>query len=138
MKTEARFKRQFDPTYNGTRHYSKFPKSETVPDLNLTVRQLMERHTRGISMQEQPREEHYFEDEPLPVIRDLNDIADYKEENKARKEALENKLKQEREKRAKQQAEQAEKARQQASQQSTAQAAQKEGNATTEPAKEGS
>ena len=50
-----------------------------MPDLNLTVRQLLQNHTRGKTSEIEVREPVYFEQE-IPTIRDITDVEKYKEQ----------------------------------------------------------
>mgnify|MGYP000692385051 CR=1 FL=1 len=62
-------------------HIIDYGPSKTVPDQNLTVKNLMERHTRGIGTGVTEREPIYLPDH-LEVKRpqDLTEILEYKEE----------------------------------------------------------
>lgn len=74
-----RFRVQFDFTYTGLDNLDMTSgESETVPDMNLTVRQLLENHTRGIDGNVQAKTPHYFETE-VPTFKDLTDVDEYKE-----------------------------------------------------------
>lgn len=58
-------------------------KSETVPDMNLTVRQLLQNHSRGTDSKVTMKEPFYFETE-VPTIQDLTDVKRYKDMLEAR------------------------------------------------------
>lgn len=73
MKKEVKFKTQFNPSYKGTPHKNKSGKSMTQPSMSLTVKELMERHTRGLETGVEAKEELYLEDE-VPRITDLTDL----------------------------------------------------------------
>jgi len=64
---------QFDIEYGGTPGKTIVGKSETVPDLNLTVRQLLQNHSRGIGSDVKVSEPIYFEQE-IPNVIDMTDI----------------------------------------------------------------
>lgn len=51
----------------------QFGKSQTVPDMSLTIKELLDGHTRGIDLDPERREGLYLE-EPIPVITDLTDL----------------------------------------------------------------
>ena len=51
--------------------------STTVPDMHLTVRQLLENHTRGIDGNVNVQQPLYFDTE-IPTIRDVTDVDAYK------------------------------------------------------------
>lgn len=72
-----RFKIQFDLDYTGSNGVNIPSQSETVPDMNLTVRQLLENHTRGVNGQTSVRQPLYF-DTVIPNIKDLTDVDNYK------------------------------------------------------------
>lgn len=68
---------QFDidvPVYKGFKDEGT---SMTVPDQSITVRQLLENHTRGVGNDVKIHQPLYFETE-LPVLRDITDVAVYK------------------------------------------------------------
>lgn len=64
-------------------------KSMTVPDMNLTVSQLMDRHTRGIGLGVAEKEALYLP-EGLEVKRpgDLTELIEYREELEAKAKEL--------------------------------------------------
>ena len=79
MEKGLKFRRNFDPTYKGCKGHIIEGKSETVPDEGLTVKELMERHTRGIGS---PIREGLYLDEyglEVPRITDLTDIQEMRE-----------------------------------------------------------
>lgn len=101
MTKETRFRKQFDLSYGGTPSVVEFGPSVTEPDLNLTVKELMERHTRGVGVVPEPKTEYYEDDigDEVPVITDLTDIQDLKERNQAKVKELEKQLEKERDER---------------------------------------
>lgn len=101
MKTETKFRRQWDRSYKGRPSEIEFGKSVTVPDLNLTIKQLMERHTRGVGGNVTEREAIYLDDYGMevPVVRDLTDLSDMKDNLKDRADALGKQLQKERDER---------------------------------------
>jgi len=77
-KKDPEFKRnriqvQFDIEYGGTPGKKIVGESETVPDLNLTVRQLLQNHSRGHGFDVKVSEPIYFEQE-IPTVIDMTDI----------------------------------------------------------------
>lgn len=72
-----RFQIQFDFDYKGTTN-KKTGKSQTVPDLNLTVRQLLTNHSRGLSNDRHEKKPLYF-DTIIPQIKDMTDVEEYRE-----------------------------------------------------------
>lgn len=102
MKSEIQYKRAFDPEYQGTPFdNSYYGPSKTVPDQNLTVKQLMERHTRGHGLGVGQREEHWFGDDDPPVqmqrMNDLSELTDRREALQEKARQLETKMRTERE-----------------------------------------
>lgn len=91
----SRFRLQFDFDYKGTEGRKMDPESETQPDMSLTVRQLLQNHTRGIDSNVQMKEPLYFE-VPVPVVTDITDVYEYRaalqERIKATNEFIENEL----------------------------------------------
>lgn len=77
-KQGKRIRIQFDIDYHGDPGKVMNSKSETVPDMNLTVRQLLEHHTRGQSSEISVKQPLYFETE-IPTIRDITDVKKYRE-----------------------------------------------------------
>lgn len=69
-----KFKRQFDDKYKGSPSEITFGPSQTVPDMSIPVRELLERHSRGIGLGVALREGHYFEEDELPQILDITDL----------------------------------------------------------------
>lgn len=69
---------QFDMGYEGTYNPVSKEKSQTVPDLNLTVRQLLTNHSRGLSNDRHLKDPIYF-DFKIPQVKDLTDVADFKQ-----------------------------------------------------------
>lgn len=74
----GRYRVQFDFNYSGTKGTEPKGESQTVPDMNLTVRQLLDNHTRGITGNVSSKEPFYFETE-VPTIKDMTDVKKYKD-----------------------------------------------------------
>ena len=68
---------QFDIDYNGTWNEVSDKGSETVPDLNLTVRQLLANHARGLDNNKHHKDPLYF-DIKIPKITDITDVQEYR------------------------------------------------------------
>lgn len=75
-----RFRVQFDinmkPQGDAPDAYNQ--KSLTVPDLNLTVRQMVDNYTRGIDQETTTNEPLYF-DMDIPTFEDFADVYEYRE-----------------------------------------------------------
>lgn len=91
MKNEVRFRKKYDVSYRGTRYKNNYGKSQTVPDMNLSVRQLMTNHTRGV-LDVQSKEEMFYGDLEIPVIKDLSELTDLKEQNEEQKRKIEDEI----------------------------------------------
>ncbi len=66
--------------------------SMTIPDMTLGVKQLLLNHTRGIHSDVGYNEPMYF-DQEIPIINDLTDLDDYRQDLKNREKALNDKIK---------------------------------------------
>ncbi len=71
--------------------------SMTVPDMSLTVKQLLHNHTRGIHSDVSHNEPMYFDSE-IPIIDDITDLIEFRKDLKAREKALKLKIKEENDK----------------------------------------
>lgn len=94
---------QFDPNYKGSKPENSSPVLNTVPDMSLTIRELVRNHTRGISVEINQPEPIFF-DEEIPRIQDMTDLDALRDALKYKEEqtiALQEKVQQEREKQAK-------------------------------------
>jgi hypothetical protein len=96
----SRFKTQFNPNYNGIEGSVQDPISLTVPDMSLTIRELVANHSRGIIPEINQPNPEYFETE-IPTIRDLTDLDALREANKAWKDEIDQEIKETQEKAAK-------------------------------------
>lgn len=74
-----RMRVQFDISYGGTKGKKMNADSDTIPDLNLTVRQLLENHTRGKGNEVEVRQPLYMEF-PIPNLKDITDVKIYQEQ----------------------------------------------------------
>lgn len=76
-KNQPSFQVQFDVTYGGM-YVTKSGESLTVPDMNLTVRQLLNNHSRGLSNDRHLKEPIYF-DMKIPKLKDIVDVYEYRD-----------------------------------------------------------
>jgi len=60
----------------------------TEPDQNLSIPQLLEKHSRGLPVINQRYQEGIYSDSEIPVFDDLNDLMEYKEALRAREMEL--------------------------------------------------
>lgn len=79
---------QFDESYQGSPGREMDPTSQTVPDMGISLQQLLINHTRGLPSPSMVREAHYFEDLEIPNIEDLVDLQDQRRFLSEREEAL--------------------------------------------------
>lgn len=81
-KTKAiSFRRQFDTNYTGCVGEENKKPSMTVPDMSLTVHQLLENHTRGIHSDIIHYDPQYFESE-IPNYADITEKIEHKNQLK--------------------------------------------------------
>lgn len=90
---KVKFNHQFDPSYKGSSGEINNLPSETVPDQSLSIRQLIQNHTRGIHSDVKHYEGEYFEDQIIPNFEDLTDVVQYKENLVQRQKDIENEIK---------------------------------------------
>jgi len=80
MDEEPRYNRrvavQFELLYKGHKGKEMDPNSEVHPDMTLSVRQLLARHTRGMGLP--PDKEPLYFDIEIPNIKDITDVEEYK------------------------------------------------------------
>lgn len=108
-KHKNRIQVQFDIEYGGHPGVKKGGKSDTVPDLNLTVRQLLQNHTRNPQGDAVTVREPVYFDQEIPTITDLTDVAEYKEQLQERLKQVNDFIKQDSEEGNKKRAAEAEK-----------------------------
>jgi hypothetical protein len=89
----SRFKTQFNPNYNGIEGSIQDSISQTVPDMSLTIRELVANHSRGIIPEINQPNPEYFDTE-IPTIRDLTDLDALRDANKAWKDEIDQEIKQ--------------------------------------------
>ena len=97
MKKEPKFRRQFNPDYQGSPFQNVPGESQTVPDMGITVRQLMINHTRGIGSDSLERQPHYYGDLEVPQVKDLTDLEVNAEKLRQKDRELADKIKAEKE-----------------------------------------
>ena len=96
LPSNPRLRKQFSETpYTFPMEMNKKP-SLTVPDLTLTIKQLLNNHSRGITSDVGHNEPMYFDTE-IPIIDDITDIFAFRNDLKAREKALSSKIKEENE-----------------------------------------
>lgn len=66
-------RRQWDPTYKGSGGCPPEEGSNTVPDMNMSIRELMDKHARGMSLDPYKRQGAYYDTE-IPQVNDLTDL----------------------------------------------------------------
>lgn len=76
-ETHHRIRMQFDIGYRGAPGIKNEGDSMAIPDLTLTMRQLIENHTRGNDGKVRVKKPLYLE-LPIPVMRDFTDVDEYK------------------------------------------------------------
>ena len=74
-----KFKTQFTKTYKGSKGKKMSNEVLTVPDQNLSVRELLDRHSRGLPIGASAKDGQYFDTE-VPVFDDILDMVEYKKE----------------------------------------------------------
>lgn len=112
MTNVVKFRRQYTPDYKGTPYQNETGVSMTVPSMTLTVKELMERHTRGLETDTAQREEIYLpEGIDVPRMDDLTDLVFAKEELKQKEDEIKQQIAAERDIQQKAKLEQEEKAK---------------------------
>lgn len=91
----SRFKTQFNPTYKGSPGTTYTQPSQTCPDMNLTVKQLLINHTRGIPSNVKIYDPQYFEDQEIPNFVDKTELHDYTQSLKSTQIDLEDQIREE-------------------------------------------
>lgn len=72
------FRYQFNPDAKIYKGIEQDPVGITVPDMSIGIAQLLDNHSRGLGIANAERRGQYFEDLEIPILQDLNDIAEYK------------------------------------------------------------
>src|SRR5690606_32997107 len=89
-----RIRVQFDLEYKGDVGKQMNQDGDTVPDMSLTIRQLLQNHSRGQQGQVVEHEPLYFETE-IPTIYDITDVAKYRSQLEDRLKEVKNFIKNE-------------------------------------------
>lgn len=93
MKTKIR--KQFTgKTYKSSSYKQKPGKTMTVPDQNLTIAELLDRHSRGVSLGAPDLKGEYFDTE-IPRYEDLTDMLEHKKKLVEQQIQLEKEIEQE-------------------------------------------
>ena len=87
-----KIRKQFTKKYKGTPWKGKPGKSMTLPDQNLTIGELLDRHSRGVSLGAPDLKGEYFDTE-IPRFDDLTDMLEHKKELVQKQIDLENQIK---------------------------------------------
>ncbi|AXL15641.1 hypothetical protein [Microviridae sp.] len=95
--SNPRLRKQFQTTPLQFKGEINDQPSLTVPDLTLTIKQLLVNHSRGIQSDVSHNEPMYFDTE-IPIIDDITDLDAFRQDLKAREKALSLKIKQENDK----------------------------------------
>lgn len=93
-------KTQFSPNYTGRKADIQGGISQTVPDQSLSIRQLLDQHSRGIGIKQNAAEAQYFNDE-IPVFLDMTDREAYRDALLDRHKEITDQLKKEQDERDK-------------------------------------
>lgn len=96
-KQGGRIRVQFDIDYKGSKGQVVSSDSDTMPDMTLTVRQLLENHTRGKDSNVFVRQPLYFETQ-IPTLTDITDVDKFKKSLEERLKQVNDFLKNEKEK----------------------------------------
>lgn len=85
-------RRQFNPEYKGSEGEINTMPSQTVPDMSLSIQELLLNHSRGIHSEIKNYEGQYFEDE-IPIFHDITEMVEHKQELLDRIKEVENDIK---------------------------------------------
>ena len=82
-------KTQFSTNYNyeSTGKNKDMGKSMTLPDQNLTIKELLDRHSRGVSLGAPDLQGEYFDTE-VPRFSDLTEMLEYKKDLEQKRKEL--------------------------------------------------
>jgi len=86
-----KFKTQFNSSYQGDPGSEQSSETQTVPDMGISLKQLLLNHSRGLPSNVAMREGHYFDSE-IPQIDDLTDLQDARRNLELRQKRLEDSL----------------------------------------------
>lgn len=104
-----KFKRQWQIKYKGTitGEINQEP-SKTIPDQALSLRELLENHSRGIESDQTEYRGEYFEETEIPRFDDITDLHEYRRKLERQSKELEAQIKAENAEKKKKDAEAAE------------------------------
>ena len=74
-------------TFQSSGYKKKMGKSMTLPDQNLTIKELLDRHSRGVSLGAPDLQGEYFDTE-VPRFSDLTEMLEYKKELEEKRKEL--------------------------------------------------
>ena len=74
-------------TFQSSGYKKKMGKSMTLPDQNLTIKELLDRHSRGVSLGAPDLQGEYFDTE-VPRFSDLTEMLEYKKELEQKRKEL--------------------------------------------------
>jgi len=86
--------KQFTKAYNGTQGKTMDQSIHTQPDMTLSIRDLLDRHSRGLPLTTNERKGEYFDTE-IPHFDDLIDMLEYKKQLMERNTSINNIIKDE-------------------------------------------
>ena len=82
------FRTQFSgKTFQSSGYKKKMGKSMTLPDQNLTIGELLDRHSRGVPLGAVDKQGEYFDTE-VPRFSDLTEMLDYKKDLEEKRKEL--------------------------------------------------
>ena len=73
--------------YQSSGYKKKMGKSMTLPDQNLTIGELLDRHSRGVSLGAVDKQGEYFDTE-VPRFNDLTEMLEYKKDLEQKRKDL--------------------------------------------------
>jgi pyruvate/2-oxoacid:ferredoxin oxidoreductase beta subunit len=89
-----KLRKQFTAGYEGTPGPSPEQTLVTQPDMTMSIRDLLDRHSRGLPLTTNERKGEYFDTE-IPRFYDLTDMLKYKQELMDRNKSINNLIKDE-------------------------------------------
>jgi len=89
-----KLRKQFTAGYEGTSGPSPDTTLMTQPDMTMSIRELLDRHSRGLPLTTNQRTGEYFDTE-IPRFYDLTDMLKYKQELMDRNKSINNLIKEE-------------------------------------------
>lgn len=90
-----KFRTQFDEKYTGAPGKIMDDFTQTVPDMNISLQQLLHNHSRGLPIMATFHQGEYFEELEIPQFDDLTDLYEARELLNEQEEALRARLKDE-------------------------------------------